>query len=79
MFKDLLVVFGGLILLIGVALGICAWESAIDEESWNNGICSCGGEFEFSNAAHRKNGGNYYYYVCNECSYVIETYNQMTK
>ena len=45
----------------------------MDTDIWNNGECFCGGQYEFANAGHRKNGGNYYYYKCNECSKVIET------
>lgn len=65
--------------MIALALGICALEAKMDASVWNDGICQCGGEFEFSNATHRKNGGNFYYYTCNDCGEVIETNHQQTK
>ena len=68
-----------LAIMVGLAVIICAGESAMDASVWNDGICRCGGEFEFSNATHRKNGGNFYYYICNDCGKVIETNHQQTK
>lgn len=68
-----------LAIMVGLVIIICAGESAMDASVWNDGICQCGGEFEFSNATHRKNGGNFYYYICNNCGKVIETNHQQTK
>ena len=65
--------------MMSLAIGVCGCEAAMDADVWNDGICNCGGEFEFSNATHCKNGGNYYYYNCNNCGYVIETNHQQTK
>lgn len=65
------VVFG---IAITLGLGICSLEAKMDADTWNNGICRCGGEFEFTNAVHVKNGGNYYYYHCDNCGSVIETH-----
>lgn len=71
-----LAVFAG---IFALAFGICSLESAADAVVWNNGKCQCGGEFEFSNATHRKNGGNFYYYECVNCGKVIETNHQQVK
>lgn len=83
MFKEIIKSVGITILvfgaMIGLAIGICTLEAAIDKDTWNNGYCHCGGEFEFSNAAHRKNAGNYYYYNCQNCGYVIELTTQQVK
>ena len=65
--------------MIALALGICTLEAKMDASVWNDGICQCGGEFEFSNATHRKNGGNFYYYNCNDCDKVIETHTAQTR
>lgn len=53
-------------------------EAHGDEKAWNNGICSCGGEFHFTNATKQKNL-TYYYYECDTCGYVLETHGQKTK
>ena len=59
--------------MMAIAFGVCTLEAKMDKDTWNNGECNCGGQYEFSNASHRKNGGNYYYYKCEECGKVIET------
>lgn len=69
-------VFG---VIIALGVGVCALEAKMDADAWSNGICRCGGEFEFTNAAHRKNGGNYYYYHCDNCGAVIETHTTQHK
>ena len=71
-----IIVFG---ITMALALGGCMLEAKIDADAWNNGICRCGGEFEFTNATHVKNGGNYYYYHCNDCGTVIETHTTQRK
>jgi hypothetical protein len=69
--------------VFGVALffvvKIVTWEAKIDADTWNNGICYCGGEYEFSNASAQKNGGNYYFYHCDDCGYVIRTHQPQRK
>lgn len=77
--KVVLATICSLALMFGLIVGICSCEIMIDTNAWNDGICDCGGNFEFSNATHRKNGGNFYYYICDECGYVIKTHYQQTK
>lgn len=64
---------------IALAIGGCALEAKMDADAWGNGVCRCGGEFEFANATHVKNGGNYYYYYCDDCGAVIETHTAQHK
>ena len=77
MFKTIIQSIAITVLIFGViialAVGVCALEAKMDADIWNNGICQCGGEYEFSNATLVKNGGNYYYYYCDDCGNVIET------
>lgn len=77
--QSILIGIGILAGMILFGLGINTIEAKMDASVWNDGICQCGGEFEFSNATHRKNGGNYYYYTCNDCGKVIETNHQQIK
>lgn len=69
-------IFAGMIAFV---LGICILGVKVDAIVWNDGVCQCGGEFEFSNASYRKNGGNFYYYICNDCGKVIKTNYQQSK
>ena len=71
--KDVFKMLAFFAILTAGMCGACYLEVSIDADTWNEGVCLCGGEYEFSNAGHRKNGGNYYYYTCNECGRVIET------
>ena len=51
-----------------------ALEEKIDVETWNNGHCEeCGGSWKLINVDHIKNGGDNYYYECEECLNVICT------
>jgi hypothetical protein len=76
--KDFLIGLAIAVGVIALGIGACTLEAKRDADAWRGGICECGGEFEFSNATHRKNGGNYYYYTCKNCGEVIET-NQLQK
>ena len=64
--------------LIGITFGVYKINSAMDADAWNNGVCDCGGQYEFTNANHIKNGGNYYYYSCDTCGQVIKLNYQQT-
>ncbi len=47
-------------------------------EHWNNGVCEiCGGAYKFTSATHLRNGGNRYYYTCEDCDHTIMTYSLM--
>lgn len=50
-----------------------------DIKAWNNGYCECGSELKFSNVEHLRNGGNIYYWHCEDCDKVIELHTQFTK
>lgn len=41
-------------------------------KNWNNGYCiECGTKLRFTNAQHLHNGGDRYYYVCDNCGKII--------
>ena len=68
-----------ILLVIGVIFAICyagvSLEYHFDSKIWNNGICDCGGKFEFVNASSVKGAGTsytYYFYSCNDCGNVIK-------
>ena len=63
-----------LVLPILLAVLCCYCEGKSDEILWNEGHCQCGGEWHFSNAEHIRNGGDVYYYHCQECGDVIRLY-----
>jgi hypothetical protein len=79
LFQSILITLALFAVAIVAGVGLGCLEQSINADTWNEGICRCGGEYEFSNAGHRKNGGNYYYYTCNECGQVIETTTPQTK
>ena len=54
-------------------------ERNSDIKVWNNGYCECGSELKFSNVEHLRNGGNLYYWHCEDCGKVIELHTQFTK
>jgi hypothetical protein len=62
----------------GISAMFCA-ERNSDVKAWNNGSCECGGTWEFSNAEHLRNSGNFYYWYCEDCGRVIELHTQFTK
>lgn len=67
-------------LLIGCGLsGLICIEQKNDTLTWNDGYCECGGEWTFSNAKHIKNGGNLYYWYCDDCGKVIELHSNFKK
>ena len=69
------VVFPIIAILVGfVVAGLFTMEAKSDEVAWNNGYCECGGKWDFTNAEHLKNGGDLYYYECEECGDLIRTH-----
>ena len=60
----------------GIA-GLFWMERKGDEQSWNGGICPCGEEWRLVNVDHVKNGGDLYYYTCDECNSTIRTHSNM--
>lgn len=62
-FLILVVTFGITTLLYKQAEG--------EQERWNNGICECGGTYEFS-AATRSRTSKTFYYTCDNCGHTEE-------
>lgn len=56
-----------LTLAFGTSLILCLQDEE-QAERWNEGICECGGTYEFT-AAARSAMGTTYYYTCNECGH----------
>jgi hypothetical protein len=57
--------------------GICGLlflEKKADETVWNEGYCNCGGKWELNDIEHIKNGGDLYYYTCDNCNSLIRTH-----
>ena len=70
-----LTVVAVLALIAGLTLAVHKIEYSMNEDAWNNGICECGGKFEFVNASSVKGAGTsytYYFYSCNDCGNVIK-------
>lgn len=60
----------------GVA-GLLCLERKSDEHLWNGGNCTCGEEWRLVSVDHIKNGGDLYYYTCDECNNTIRTHSNM--
>lgn len=60
------------IIAIAICGGILDVKNA--NKHWNNGICdNCGGNYKFKSATHLKNGGDKFYYSCENCDHTIYT------
>lgn len=69
-----------IILALMLALGISLIFYHQDErqaERWNEGICECGGTYEFTAAANSAMSTTYYY-TCNECGHT-EAFKQIMR
>lgn len=69
----------GVILFLAIIASVLyfgiKYETKVSQDAYNNGVCSeCGGEYQFSSAAHVKNGGDHYYYTCKDCGHTVMTY-----
>ena len=64
-------------LAILLAIGLAIGEAYSDKTSWNGGYCECGGSYEMSGATHIHNGGDNYYYSCDQCGGTIHTHHLM--
>ena len=73
-FATPIIIFLVLALAFAIMIIGTRYEVKQDEKEYNNGICSlCGGEYKFTSAVHYRNGGDRYYYTCDECGHTIET------
>ncbi len=61
---------------IGFSIGgLLTLEHITDEQTWNNGYCACGGEWELIDVEKgRRNSSTTYYYTCKECEHLISTH-----
>lgn len=63
-----------------VITAFCAGEFTLNEfeeqKIWNNGICTCGGEYKFINGSRYRNTTTYYY-ECDNCGDVLELQRHM--
>ena len=59
--------------------GLFALERKGDEMAWNGGHCGCNTEWELVNVEHLKNGGELYYYGCDNCGRIIKTHSNFGK
>ena len=57
--------------------GLLHLEHKNDEQLWNDGNCTCGKEWRLVSVDHVKNGGDLYYYTCDECNNTIRTHSNM--
>ncbi len=65
------------LILISGFFGMC-WQVDEARKDYNHGICTeCGGDYRFSSGIHYKNGGDRYYYTCEDCGHTIVTYSIM--
>lgn len=66
--------FLAILALLGVlTLGVIH-EAKQSVAAYNHGICTeCGGDYRFTSAVHLRNGGDRYYYTCQNCGHTIET------
>ena len=65
-------------LVITFGVVVLMWknaENAVDR--WNNGICECGGTYEFSGASNYRTS-KYFYYTCDTCGHT-EEFSQIMK
>lgn len=46
-------------------------EQESNHDRWNNGICECGGQYQFSSATNYR-GLKDYYYTCDKCGHTEE-------
>lgn len=61
-----------LILVVTFGIATLLYKQAEGEqERWNNGICECGGTYEFS-AASKYRTSESFYYTCDECGHTEE-------
>ena len=63
------IIMASIIILFVIIAVICIIS---DKPQHNNGICKCGGQYEFVQAVGHKFDTSYIY-KCNECGKIIET------
>ena len=67
----------GYILILGVALAMWVGVFALDYYQYNDGTCrKCHGQYEFFDVERNKDSLPLYYFRCDDCGHVCETYFQ---
>lgn len=67
-------------LVFGLSIsGLMTSEKQRDQKTWNNGYCACGTKWTLQNVEHIRNGGNRYYWYCDNCNAIIETHYNFAK
>ena len=67
-----------IIIIFIAGIFIASHEASTSRENYNNGVCvECGGEYRFTSAQHIKNGGDRYYYTCENCGHTVMTFQLM--
>ena len=64
-------------LLFGFGIsGLICLEHQADVDTWNNGYCECGGEWELFDVERVKNGSDLYFYKCPDCKDAIRLHSE---
>ena len=69
-----------ILVALAISFGVATMlykEQEGNHDRWNNGICDCGGEYQFSSATNYR-GSRDYYYTCDECGHT-ERFSQIMK
>lgn len=65
----------GIVLAVAIGCGIgglITLQTKGDDKTWNNGYCTeCNEPYKFVNKVHHRNGGDEYYYTCDNCGHTI--------
>lgn len=72
---DRKIVFGIIALVLGFALLFTF--ATLNVNKYNDGCCECGGHWELIDIERRSNDMPLYFYECNECDDLIQTYAKM--
>ena len=65
----LIVIF---VVIILVLIAIYSYQYEKNKSQWNNGYCSCGGHWEYTQAKEDEDGHTSYIYTCDNCGKTIE-------
>ena len=69
--KDLMQIVIILLCVIAVAIGLIIWSNKVESDRWNNGYCSCGGHYEYTQAVGHAYTTSYIY-TCDKCGNTVE-------
>lgn len=69
--KDKIIGSLGAFILAGCLVAFIWQGNENQAEHWNDGICECGGTYEFSGASKYRTS-EYFYYTCDTCGHTKE-------